>query len=248
LSRVNIAFAGSLALIVLLGVSNFWLFTTVTSLQADKTALTSQLNDSQTQLNDSQTQLNDSQTQLNDSQTQLNAKNNLIQTSQNQINNLSDRIEELEAQLQSKLTQINALNESYTELLREYEDLLFHYNLLNGPASNFTNIQDLQITFTTSRTTYYYKDPVSGNVTITYLNGTAFRGAFILYIRHITDEVMSTTAEIAIDGFTKFYLSPPVFRFGPGNYTIGISSLSTADGYIIESRWRVFPSVQVEAK
>jgi hypothetical protein len=59
---------------------------------------------------------------------------------------------------------------------------------------------------------------------------------------------MSTTAWIAIDGFTKFYLSPPVFRFGPGNYTIGISSLSTADGYIIESRWRVFPSVQVEAK
>jgi len=59
---------------------------------------------------------------------------------------------------------------------------------------------------------------------------------------------MSTTAWIAIDGFTKFYLSPPVFQFGPGNYTIGISSLSTADGYIIESRWQVFPSVQVEAK
>jgi len=227
LSRVKIAFAGSLALIVLLGVSNFWLFTTVTSLQADKTALTSQ---------------------VNDSQTQLNAKNNQIQTLQNQVYNLSDRIEELDAQLQSKLTQINALNESYTELLREYEDLLFHYNLLNKPVSNFTTVNDLNITLALHRTTYYYKDPVSGNVTITYLNGTAFRGAFILYIRHLTKEVMSTTAWIAIDGFTELHLSPPVFQFGSGNYTIGISSLSNADGYIIESRWQVFPSVQVEAK
>ncbi len=119
---------------------------------------------------------------------------------------------------------------------------------IHKPVSNFTTVKDLNITLTIDRTIYYYKDSVSGNVTITYLNGTAFRGEFILYIRHLTKELMSTTAGIAIDGFTKFYLSPPVFQFGPGNYTIGISSLSTADGYIIESRWQVFPSVQVEAK
>jgi len=118
---------------------------------------------------------------------------------------------------------------------------------IDKPVSNFTTVKDLNVTLCLHRTTYYYKDPVSGDVTITYPNGTAFRGEFILYIRHIT-EGMSTTAWIAIDGFTKFYLSPPVFQFGPGNYTIGISSLSTADGYIIESSWQVFPSVQVEAK
>jgi len=198
---------------------------------------------------------------VNDSQTQLGQKDNQIQTLQNYVDNLSNQLNQknsqlttLQNQVENLSSQINvlnqnylALNQSYTELQRQYEDLLFHYNLLNGPASNFTNIQDLQITFTTSRTTYYYKDPVSGNVTITYLNGTAFRGAFIIYIRHLT-EGMSTTAGIAIDGFTKFYLSPPVFQFGPGNYAIGISSLSTADGYIIESRWQVFPSVQVEVK
>jgi len=185
--------------------------------------------------------------QINDSQTQLNDRNKQIQTLQNQVDNLSDRIVELETEVQASNESYVALNESYTELLREYEDLLFHYNLLNGPASNFTTFNDLDIKFSLDYTTYYYQDPVSGNVTITYLNGTAFRGAFILYIRHLT-EGMSTTAEIAIDEFTEFYLSPPVFRFGPGNYTIGISSLSTADGYIIESRWQVFPSVQVEAK
>jgi len=59
---------------------------------------------------------------------------------------------------------------------------------------------------------------------------------------------MSLNVGIIFDGFTEFYLSPPVFQFGPGNYTIGISSLSTFDGYIIESRWQVFPSIQVETK
>jgi len=140
------------------------------------------------------------------------------------------------------------LNERYIELSQGYVDVLFHYNLLNKPASDFTTIKDLNITLILHHTTYYYQDPVSGNVAITYLNGTVFEGSFILYIRHLTKETMSTTASILISGFTEFYLSPPVFRFGPGNYAIGISSLSTTDGYIIESRWQVFPSVQVEAK
>jgi hypothetical protein len=119
---------------------------------------------------------------------------------------------------------------------------------IDKPVSNFSTVKDLNVTLCLHRTTYYYKDSVSGTVTITYSNGTAFRGAFILYILHLTDEGMSTTAWIAIDEFTRFYLSPPVFQFGPGNYAIGIASLSTTDGYIIESRWQVFPSVQVEAK
>jgi len=226
LNKVKLAFAGSVTLILLLGASNIWLFTTITSLQSDKSVLTSQI----------QTLQDQADNLLN----QLNQKNSQLLTLQDQVENLSSQI--------SVLTQnYMNLNDSYNELLRQYEDLLFHYNLLNKPASNFTTINDLNITLAVDRTTYYYKDPVSGNVTITYLNGTAFRGVFILYIRHQTKGT-STTAGIAIDGFTEFYLSPPVFRSGPGNYTIGISSLSTTDGYIIESRWRVFPSVQVEAK
>ena len=186
-----------------------------------------------------------------------------------QISTLQSKLSSLESEISSLTTNYNNLNttynqlresygalnvtyynlnESYIELSQGYADLLFHYNLLNKPASNFTTIKDLNITLILHHTTYYYQDPVSGNVTITYLNGTMFEGSFILYIRHLTKETMSTTASILISGFTEFYLSPPVFRFGPGNYTIGISSLSTTDGYIIESRWQVFPSVQVEAK
>lgn len=178
-----------------------------------------------------------------------------VSSLQSEVSTLTTNYNDLNTTYNDLVENYNNLNATYNDLLANYnsldtayEDLLFHYNLLNGPASNFTTIQDLQIAFTTHRTTYYYKDPISGNVTITYLNGTAFRGAFTLYIRHLTKEGMSTTAWIAIDGFTEYYLSPPVFLYGPGNYTIGISSLSTADGYIIESRWNVFPSVQVETK
>jgi hypothetical protein len=117
------------------------------------------------------------------------------------------------------------------------------------PVSNFTTVKDLNITLCLHRTTYYYKDAVSGDVTITYPNGTAFTGIFVIYVlAQFGGYGMTTYGGCNIDGFTKFYLSPPVFQFGPGNYTIGMSSLSTTDGYIIESRWQVFPSVQVEAK
>ena len=206
----------------------------VLELETETSALTndySNLSTTYNQLRDNYGYLNETYNQVRDSYDYLNAS-----------------YHELASELSTLTVDYNYLNENYVELLQQYEDLLFHYNLINGPASNFTTIQDLQITLAVHRTSYYYKDPVSGNVTITYLNGTVFEGSFILYIRHLTKETMSTTASILISGFTEFYLSPPVFGFGPGNYTIGISSLSTTDGYIIESRWQVFPSVQVEAK
>jgi type II secretory pathway pseudopilin PulG len=146
-----------------------------------------------------------------------------------EIRALQDQVVQGNNQIQSLQQEVNSLNQSYIALQHKFEDLLFH---------------DLNITLVLQRSTYFYKDsePVFGWVTITYLNGTAFRGAFTIYIRGI--EGNTTTGSILIDGTQIFILSWPVFRFGPGPYTIGIGSLSTADGYIF--RWQVFPSVQVE--
>jgi peptidoglycan hydrolase CwlO-like protein len=83
-SRVKLLFVGSFILIVLLGVSNIWLFTTLTSLQADKNTLTSQ---------------------VNDSQTQLTQKNKQIQTLQSQLLTLQNHVENLSSQ-------INTLNQT----------------------------------------------------------------------------------------------------------------------------------------
>jgi len=205
LSKVKIAFVGSLAFIVLLGVSSIWLFTMITTLQANNNILTSQ-----------------------------------IQTLQNQVDTLSN-------QLDQKNSQINTLNQNYTELLSRYEDLLFHYNLLNHPASsNFTKYTDLEIQFSLDYTTYYYQDPVSGNITINYLNGTAFKGRvginFYLYGMGAKDFWVN------IEGFVRFNLSPPVFQYGPGTYKVTIWSLVTPDGYSISIPEASRPWLQVEAK
>ncbi|MEM2103891.1 MAG: hypothetical protein QW717_03265 [Candidatus Bathyarchaeia archaeon] len=163
------------------------------------------------------------------------------------VNSLNSQIINLQNQIVLLNARITALNESYIGLLEEYEDLLFHYNLLNKPASSFLTIHDLIIKFTLDHTTYYYKDPVSGNVSITYLNGTAFKGKISFYVKsaHATTTLGVT---VKVDGFTKFYLSPPVFMHGPGNYTVGISMLLTVDNYIVESRIEFLPSVDVEVK
>ena len=221
------ALAGSVVLIAALVLLNVYASTQITSLEASESLLAEQ---------------------VGDYEIELGQKANQILTLEDQIGDLSSKYNLLNSTCSSLNSTYANLNETYTELQRQYEDLLFHYNLLNEPASNFTTVADLEIEIAVDYSIYYYQDPVAGNVTITYLNGTAFKGTFILYIRHLPTESMSTTAGFAVDGFTAFYLSPPIFLRGPGNYTIGIASLADADGYIIENRWAVFPSVLVEAK
>jgi len=186
------------------------------------------------------------------------------QNSLNQINSLNADKADLQSQvnllisdkttLSGNITLLNnqftALNESYIDLQQKYEDLLFHYNLLNKPASSFTTVKDLNISLAIDRTIYYYKDPVSGNVTITYLNGTGFEGIFSIYVVPIFGGYGRTdyhSNPIVKNGFADFYLPSPIFVYGPGNYTIGIAGLSTVDGYVIAANLRD-PCVQVEAK
>ena len=155
---------------------------------------------------------------------------------------------ELASEFSTLTADYSYLNESYVKLLQQYEDLLFHYNLINGSASNFTTVQDLQITLSMQRTTYYYKDPVSGNVTIMYLNGNAFEGSFTIAVEPDSGAgVGKGSSHTITSGFAEFYISPPVFLYGPGKYTIYVMSVTTTDGYIVGSNlWN--PSIQVEAK
>jgi len=178
------------------------------------------------------------------------------------FNQLRDDCDNLEIEYNRLMLDYERLNESFVELSQQYEDLLFHYNLINGPTSNFTTIQDLNITFTIHHTVYYYKDSVSGNITITYLNGTSFKGKFGIFVHpEFGGYGMTSYPSTPIDGSAEFYISPidgfPPFRYGPGNYTIGITRLETMDGYMVvtgswvaaDSGWIwSLPHVRVEAK
>lgn len=189
------------------------------------------------------------QPEIKNLQNQVIQRDNQIQTLQSQVNDLNEDMTLKDNQIQSLRQQVNNLNQSYVELLEKYEDLLSHYNLLNGPASNFTTIQDLQITFTTSRTTYYYKDPVSGNATITYLNGTPFEGSFVVGVAQSSGGSRIGWTFYLQNGFAKFDIESPVFSWGPGTYIVKIYYIYTGDGFIVADPNTVgLPEVQVEAK
>lgn len=171
-----------------------------------------------------------------------------IRNLQNQVNSLSEEATQKDSEIQLLQQQVQNLNQSYAELSEKYEDLLFHYNLLNGPASNFTTIQDLQITLTTHQTTYYYMDSVSGNVTITYLNRTPFEGEFRLSIFLVNGGGVSGIPFDIRNGFAEFSYGPPAFTYGPGTYSIKISWIYTIDGFVAaDPNDAGLPEVLVEA-
>lgn len=170
----------------------------------------------------------------------------------NDCNNLNETYIQLTTELSILLADYNYLNESHVELLQQYEALQFRYNLINGPASNSTTFEDLQITLTIHRTTYYHKDPVSGNVTITYLNGTAFNGKFGIRIKpefggYDADE---TDAIYDVNGYGEFVLQRLYsFRYGVGIYTIYLGRIHTVDDYVVAVGDELEgTAVQVEAK
>ena len=170
-----------------------------------------------------------------------------LEDTNQQLEDINQQLDEAIQEINDRILTYNELEQLYEGLQVDYETLFNDYKLLNSPVSNFTSVGDLDITIATYQEIYSYKDSISGNVTVYYHNGTAFEGAFIIYLRHV--DSTATTRAFNVDGYGEFYVASPLsFIRGPGNYTIGICSLRTTDGYIIESKWRVFPSVQVEAK
>jgi hypothetical protein len=172
---------------------------------------------------------------------------------QSEISTLTANYNSLNSSYNELFSDHKNLNESNVELLLQYKDLLFHYNLINGPASNFTTIQDLQITLTLHRTTYYYKDPISGNVTITYLNGTPFEGSFYFSIFFVGgDGFSSHTPFNMVNGFKNVSYGPPAFVSGPGTYIVQITAIYTIDGFAVVAppapTYAGLPKVQIEAK
>lgn len=168
------------------------------------------------------------QPEIRNLQNEVIQRDTLIQTLQNEVNSLSEEATQKDSEIQLLQQQIDNLNKSYGALL-------FRYNLINSPASNSTLIGDLQITLTTHHTIFYHEDPLSGNVTVTYLNGTTFEGEFSLGIHRIGSDVELHTAHFKIrNGFAEFTReSYSAFKYGPGTYRIRIINIFTIDGVLV---------------
>ena len=165
----------------------------------------------------------------------------------NQLTSKDNRILGLQNQLADKETEISDLHNQISILQDQLDELQSQLRILNAPVSSFTTINDLEITITTHKNIYSYKEPISGNVTVYHLNGTAFKGSFSIYIERLEDG-MSTTSDFPVEGYGEFHVKSPAFRYGPGKYRIGIAGLLDAEGFIVENRINLFPYVEVEAK
>jgi len=124
----------------------------------------------------------------------------------------------------------------YGEMQDKYDGLRYYCYELTTPVSSGKTIGDLNVVLTVYRGRYYYKEAVSGNVSMVYTNGTRFRGELSLYVSHNKGLSKSEYLILPIDGLTDFCLSSQsptstsVFQYGPGNYTIGFYRIMSPDG------------------
>lgn len=175
----------------------------------------------------------------------------------NELTQKNDQIQRLQSQISDMVIQIRSLNQSYQRLLsnyrslnQSYEKLLNDYRMLNAPASKFSSAGDLDYRITTNQQVYRYTDPVSGNVSIYYRNGTAFRGTFSIYSRHMETGTTASGWTFSVNGYGSFIVQPPQsFSRGPGTYRIGLIFLYDSAGYMIATSGDIgHIYVTVEAK
>ena len=185
-------------------------------------------------------QISQLEEQVKDLQNQLTSKDNQILELQNQLTDKETEISNLQ-------NQISILKSQLAEKTKQLDELQSQLKILNAPISNFTTINDLKITITTHKHIYSYKEPISGNVTVYYLNGTAFKGTFVIYIERLERGSLQGMT-FPVEGYGEFHVKSPAFMYGPGKYRIGILALYDAEGFVIAHGPDYFPYVEVEAK
>ena len=215
----------------------------------------------------SDSEFNSVQSQVTDLQTELIALENIHQNYvsehsyldseysalQSQSDDLENQIMDLQTQVTDIQNQLNEKTQDYIELQQDYDDLLSDYTLINGPASTFDTIDDLEITLITDRTIYDYTDSLSGNVSIYYVNGTAFEGTFKIGIdaEFGTAGGVTIGTDFDVNGDGDFIVNPPnSFKYGPGTYSVYLVIIENLDGYIVASGHELSDNIRVlvEAK
>jgi len=200
--------------------------------QSEVESLQGELTQAQANISSLQTSLVKAEETIGDLQSQLSQRDEEILGLQNELTQKNNQIGRLQEQISDLIIELRNLNQSYQALQAIYEELLNDYRMLNAPVSAFVSAADLDFTITTHQRIYGYKDPVSGNVTIYYNNGTAFKGKFSIYIERIGYGVTSGWT-FNVNGYGKFNVNPPAFTWGPGTYRIGLLWLYDSEGYTI---------------
>ncbi|MFH2110671.1 MAG: hypothetical protein ABIJ47_05355 [Candidatus Bathyarchaeota archaeon] len=141
-----------------------------------------------------------------------------------------DQAEEL-ALLQATNQNLVATN---TELSTEYQKLLVKYNELKMLPWTAFIVSNLRVNLTVTTNNYPSNVPVTGTISIHYLDGRPYNGRVQLLVWSDYYRSGKTSPVLTVSGTTQYNFESP-FLFGPGNYFLLVSSIKDSSGNEIVS-------------
>ena len=141
-----------------------------------------------------------------------------------------DQTEEL-ATLRTEYENLVATN---IELSIEYQKLLAKYNELRMVSWTAFTVNNLRVNLTVTTNTYPSNTPITGIITIKYLDGNPFNGRIQMLVWSDYYKTGKTSPIITVSGATQYTIEAP-FLFGPGKYSLLLSSIKDVAGKEIVS-------------
>jgi uncharacterized membrane-anchored protein YhcB (DUF1043 family) len=141
-----------------------------------------------------------------------------------------DQTEEL-ATLRAEHEDLVATN---IELSIEYQKLLAKYNELRMVPWTAFVVSNLRVNLTVTTNTYSSNTPITGEITIKYLDGKPFTGRVLLLVWSDYSGNGKTSPIINVSGATQYTIEAP-FLSGSGRYYLLVSSIKDASGKEIVS-------------
>lgn len=199
---------------------------TISDLESDLQSLQSSydaLNESYTEMSENNVPLSE-YTELANEKAALETQTNSLET---EVNQLSDIIDE-------HTETIEALDYALNDLQNEYYTLVDKYEEAYNPLYVSYTAEKLEINLTTTNDSYPENSAITGTVSISYTNGTAFEGSFKLTIYKVYVNSGTSSGEYSIDGETDYTWSSP-FVLGSGSYKLSISEIKDEGGNLAVS-------------
>ena len=128
---------------------------------------------------------------------------------------------------------VNSQNEQLNAVKDKYDNLLERYNKVRIPKSVSMIIYDMDVNLTVDKTTHDQLDPLTGTISIYYLNGTKFRGSVEFRIESDFLPIGKSDFDpVTLRGEEDYSLKNAFFN-DQGRYNLGLSKIINKKGRTI---------------
>lgn len=180
------------------------------------------------ELQEENTNLEETYNELVENSVSLNQYNQLQQEHASQ----ETQVEELQSDVEQLETVISLLNEENNEIKDKLDDLQTKYDSIYNPLYVSYTINDLRINLTVNTDIYPENTEISGNVSITTINGVPFYGDFKLSLTKIYQNQGISSDYINIVGSKEYTWNHP-FSLGRGSYKLSLQEIRDWQGNLI---------------